>query len=485
MLARILLILVPFALFSNEMQSELKKINIPANPWLVPSADPAVLDVAIIGGGMSGAAAAFALTAEGITNIKMFDENPRGLEGPWLRYARMPTLRSIKTYMGPAYGIPKLTFQSWFEEQYGEEEWKGLGRISTEQWSEYLLWYSTVLNLPCVNGYKLCTIYRSNGLFTLIFETADSYETVSARKIILATGRDGSGGYVLPNYAAQIPKNMFTHTNETIPKEAVQGKFITIIGCGASAFDAAAFALESGAKQVEMLVRRSAVPQVNKFALFYHPGIIHGFYQLSDELRCEFFGEALEWGIPPPKTALERLEGYRNFHIHYCTVVEDITASDRLYIQTNRGTLKSDFLIFATGFDVDLSKREELTQIYPHIALWEDHVPSEVLQRLPKLARFPYLGDHFQFLQNNPLAASWVSDIYCFNYGASLSLGMLAADIPAISVGARRLATGIAADFFLANQEQYLKAFQSYDQNLFECDDFDILNEDSSCPLCE
>ena len=481
---------IPCFLFVQEhefqVQSDLQKIGSPPKAWMVVAREPDTLDVAIIGGGMSGSAAAFALVAEGITNIKIFDDNPRGYEGPWLRFARMPTLRSIKTYMGPALGIPALTFQAWYESKHDSEAWKQLDKIPTTSWSQYLLWFRTVLNLPCENNVKLCTISPKADVFELTFETSDAYFTTKARKIVLATGRDGSGGYVVPHYAEDIPCHLFTHTNETIYPDELNGRSITVIGCGASAFDISSYALENGAIQVDMLVRRTEIPQVNKFAEFFHPGFVQGFYRLSDEMRSLFVSEALEWGIPPPKTALKRLEGHVNFHIHYCTDVQELTAfADHLNVKTNRGSFKTDYLILATGFDVDLSQREELREFWHHIALWDAHVPEYLLKKQPKLGRFPYLGDHFQFQEKIPEAAPYLKNIYCFNYGALLSLGLLAADIPAVSTGARRLAQGIAADFFIEDQQAFYDSFRSYEQLLFECRDFDILQEDYSCPFCE
>ncbi len=85
------------------VKNDLLKINIPSLPWIINSTDNSdVLDVAIIGGGMAGMSASFALIKEGISNIKIFDENPQDQEGPWIKYARMNVLRSGKRYMGPA-----------------------------------------------------------------------------------------------------------------------------------------------------------------------------------------------------------------------------------------------------------------------------------------------------------------------------------------------------------------------------------------------
>ena len=74
----------------------------PAN-WVVPTASKEpVHDVVVIGGGMCGLVASFALIGAGIRNIRIFDRSEQGLEGPWLTYARMETLRSPKQLTGPA-----------------------------------------------------------------------------------------------------------------------------------------------------------------------------------------------------------------------------------------------------------------------------------------------------------------------------------------------------------------------------------------------
>lgn len=74
--------------------------------------------------------AAFALLSGGISNIRIFDRNPAGKEGPWMNYARMETLRSPKTLPGPSYGFASLTFRAWYEAQFGTEAWEILEQDS-------------------------------------------------------------------------------------------------------------------------------------------------------------------------------------------------------------------------------------------------------------------------------------------------------------------------------------------------------------------
>ena len=83
-----------------------------------------MLDVAIIGAGMGGLAAAFVLKRLGVRNMRVFDRSPEGFEGPWATYARMQTLRSPPELVGPALGLANLTFRAWFEAQFGREHGK-------------------------------------------------------------------------------------------------------------------------------------------------------------------------------------------------------------------------------------------------------------------------------------------------------------------------------------------------------------------------
>jgi hypothetical protein len=97
-----------------EVRDDLAKTSHPSAPWLEPKVGPdgrPALDVLIVGGGQSGLATAFGLMRSQVTNILIIDKAEEGREGPWLSYARMPTLRSPKDFTGPDLDIPSLTYQ--------------------------------------------------------------------------------------------------------------------------------------------------------------------------------------------------------------------------------------------------------------------------------------------------------------------------------------------------------------------------------------
>ena len=130
----------------------------PAKQWLEPRVHPQwgpVLDVAIIGAGMGGLAAAFALKRLGVRNMQLFDRSPEGFEGPWATYARMQTLRSPPELVGPALGLANLTFRAWFEAQFGRDAWKAVHRIPRLQWMDYLRWYRRMIDVPIENEVEI------------------------------------------------------------------------------------------------------------------------------------------------------------------------------------------------------------------------------------------------------------------------------------------------------------------------------------------
>jgi FAD-dependent urate hydroxylase len=157
------------AALEARLRHDLACLNLPPANWVPPRVAPtgdAVLDVAVVGGGMCGLVAAFALLGWD-PEFRILDRSPAGYEGPWLTYARMETLRSPKTLPGPAFGMGPLTFRAWFEAQFGGAEWKALDKIPRPMWMDYLRWYRDVLDLPVENGVELLRVEPEGDLLRL------------------------------------------------------------------------------------------------------------------------------------------------------------------------------------------------------------------------------------------------------------------------------------------------------------------------------
>ncbi len=174
---------------SRQVEAELELFSYPVRDWVRPvrrSDGTPVHNVVIVGGGQAGLAIAFGLRQEHISGVMVLDENPGGMEGPWVTYARMLTLRTLKFLTGPDLGVPSLTFRRWHGAVYGEDAWDGLVRIDKADWMQYLVWFRETLDIPVRNNVRLTRIEPSGVLWALHLATPDGPE-------VAPDARDRSG----------------------------------------------------------------------------------------------------------------------------------------------------------------------------------------------------------------------------------------------------------------------------------------------------
>jgi FAD-dependent urate hydroxylase len=428
----------------------------PVKEWIEPRTHPQygpVLDVAIVGAGMAGLAAAFACKRLGISNLRVFDRAPAGFEGPWATYARMEVLRSPPELTGPALGFANLTFRAWFEAQFGRTAWRKVHRIPRLQWMEYLRWYRRLIDVPIENETEMIDLGGDGETVVLTLRSASGVRKVAARRVVLANGRDGLGGAYIPEMFRGLPRELAAHSSDDIDFMALRGKTVGVIGAGASAVDQAAEALEAGAARVAMLVRRADVPRVNKGMGIGSPGLWLGFERLTLAQRWSIVQYIEDEAIPPPRDSMLRCSRHKNFSvITRCEPRRAWTADGRVLLDTSRGVLTFDYLILATGFTVDWQRRPELAALSSHVLLWRDRFRPEGGKSYAQ-ADHPFLGPDLEFLEREPGTAPWVERVHCFTFPAFLSHGPITGDIPAISVGAERVANGIAAALFAEDYE--------------------------------
>ncbi|MDN5000743.1 NAD(P)-binding domain-containing protein [Bradyrhizobium sp. GCM10027634] len=454
------------AALEQRLKQDLSWLELPAKSWVPRRVvdDRTVIDVVIIGAGMAGLVASAMLKRLGVDNHLVLDRARAGEEGPWVTYARMRTLRSPKELTGPAMGLPALTFRAFYEAQHGREAWKALDRAPRTMWMDYLIWYRKVLDLPVRNETAVARIHpRADQLFELDVSGRDGPRKILARHVVLATGRDGLGGAYVPPLANRIDRRFWAHSSDAIRFESLCGKRVAVVGAGASAMDNAAVALESGAARLDLFIRRGDIPRINKFTGIGSQGVVHGFAGLTDAWKWRFLDHTLNAQTPPPRRSVLRVSAYPQAHFHLASPIEDLAVDgDHLVVTTPKGRYATDFIIFGTGFKVDLALRPELAEFAPHIRFWRDRFAAPAGMDNAELESSPDLGDTFQFQEKVPGACPALSRLHCFNYPATLSHGKLSGDIPAISEGADRLARGIVRSLFVEDREIHfanLKAF--------------------------
>ncbi|MCG8491049.1 MAG: NAD(P)/FAD-dependent oxidoreductase [Sneathiellales bacterium] len=450
-----------------EIVQEFAYINYPPENWVKPlqEAGQPLLDVAIIGGGANGMAAWFGLNKDGIRNIRIFDKSPRGFEGPWITTARMQTLRSPKHLTGPNLGFPKLTFRSWFEASMGVEAWEELDKIPTSMWMDYLKWYREVLDIPVENDTRLIAIEPASGFFRLTLQKGTEKEKILARHVVLATGRAATGGVSLPEEAGSIPEKLRAHTEDKLDYSRFRDKRILVIGGAASAADSAATALEKGAKEVHMLIRAEEMPRLNKFKAIVYPGFMGGFSSIPKAERWAFLKSGFDAKIAAPRGSMLRLKAFENFYLHFGSSVTSYEVKgEEITAVTSKGEITGDFVIFGTGYAMDLSKQPELSSFAEDILLWKDcYTPPPDLQD-QTLGSYPYLGEGFQFLPKEGREAEPLSRLHLFNSGTTMTHAPISSDIPGANTGVARLVDHLTKRFFKEGAGQHFADFEAYEE---------------------
>ena len=457
------------AALDQRVQDDLSTLNYPPKNWIPPTKKPDgsdALDVVIIGGGMGGLTACFALLRVGISNLRIFDRAEKNYEGPWATYARMETLRSPKQLLGPASGLPSLTFRGWYTALFGEAAWACLDKIPRTIWMDYLIWYRKTLSLPVENKVAVESVFPDGDLLrlTLSGPGIDDRE-VWARRVVLATGREGLGAPVLPDFIEMVPRDRWAHSSEAIDFTAMLGKRVVLIGAGASAVENAAEALEAGASEVRLLARREKMPQINKMMGIGSPGLVAGFPVLSDEWRWRYLHYNNVLQTPAPRGSTLRVSRHDNAFFHFgVTITKAKETPDGLLLKTTNGEfLETDFIILGTGFDTDPHSQPVIATYADNILQWRDQYTPPLGLEDEGLASFPYLNPDFSFMERNAGVTPWVKKIHCFNYGAKMTLGNISGDIPAISEGAAWLARELAARFYVEDIEYHWQYLQDYE----------------------
>jgi cation diffusion facilitator CzcD-associated flavoprotein CzcO len=457
-----------FIALEAAVRADLAKIAHPDAAWLTPKPGPdgkPALDVLVVGAGQSGIATAFGLMRSRVTNILVLDKSEEGREGPWLTYARMHTLRSPKFYTGPDLDIPRLTYQSWHEARFGEDDWINIDLIPRELWAEYLLWFRRVVGVPVRNACEVIEIApAAGGLLAATVQNATGLETLHARKIVLATGQEGMGDWTIPEPLRHLPASLCAHAAQSIDFGTLRGKQVAVIGAGATAFDNAATALEAGAAAVHLFCRRAEIQLIQPYRWLTFRGFLRHFCDLDDAWRWRFMRAILEMREGFPQATYDRCARHANFHLHEGAPIEAASGTVRgVELQTSAGMFVADFVITGTGIDMDFASRRELQNCAANVATWADRYQPPMNEQSPRLGRFPYLADDYALTERSPGKTPWIRDVHLFAIASTMSFGPSGSSINAMTTAVPKLVHGLTRALFVADIERHWASFKAYD----------------------
>ena len=460
-------------LHAARVREDLARLDYPRREWLKPrraAGGESVYDVIIVGAGQGGLATAFALQRERVRNVLIVDDQPLDRAGPWLNFARMHTLRTPKHVTGPDLGIPSLTFQAWYEAQHGADAWRALSLIPKELWAAYLAWYRRTLELPVLPSTRVGGLRwdASARAFQVPCHALDegADKTLLARRVVLATGIDGSGHWHVPVLiTSALPRERYAHTRDAIDFAALRGKRVAVLGAGASAFDNAAAALEAGAAEVRLYFRRAELVRINPYRWAESSGFLHHLGDMPDADKWSFISQIIRMGQLPPRDTLQRAQTHAGFHLQPNSTWQSVEErAGVVLIHTSSGTYEADFIIAGTGFITDLRARPELALLEPKIARWADRFSPPAADRNEDLLRHPYLGPHFELTEREPGTAPELQNVYNYTFGSLLSLGFGGASISGMKYSIPRLVSGITRSLFHEDRSEHIESLRAFDE---------------------
>jgi len=296
-------------------------------------------------------------------------------------------------------------------------------------------------------------IEPAEGHFRLYLETEAGAVVETARKIILANGVAGNGGpYVPPVLSEGLPPRLYAHTADAIDFAALRGKAVAVVGGAASAFDAAAVALENGAGCVHLFARRPSVAAIPISRVRGYPGAYDNYPELPDAIRWQQAIRFRHAGSTPPRDAIERVLRFPNFHLHlgapWLSAREE---AGRIVARAAGEEFRFDFTIAGTGYFVDPQARPELADFADRILLWRDRFVPPPGEEDDYLGAHPYLGAGQEYLERSAGTAPCLRDIHVHNPAGFVSCGWPVGDVPSMKRGVAAVTARISRDLFLAD----------------------------------
>ena len=452
------------------VRHDLEILAYPKDKWVLPRHHPSgshVYDVLIIGAGQGGLATAFALQRERVDNVLILDRAPKGREGPWVTYSRMWTLRSPKHLTSLDLGIPSLAPRSFFEVVFGEAGWHALGKWPRHTWQAYLDWYRDVLDLPVRNDARVDAIEPEGDLVavTVNRDKAGSGERLLCRKLVLATGIEGMGDWYIPPAVRRLPRRCWTMCTDDVDSLHWRGRSVAVLGAGATAWDRAADLLELGAGQVTQYMRRPQILTANAFRYLEKAGYLRHFASMSDADKWRWIQAIFVFGQPPTQDGVNRCAAFGNFVLHpgaSWTSTRELEDGRVEVIGTDGSREVFDHVFIGAGFSMDPRNRPELAAFSENIATWADRFRPPPDQQDDWLLQFPYLNRDLTFTEREPGRTPILRNIYCFNYGATVSNAHSGASLSGMKYGIEPLIHGLTYALWVEDEPEHFRITKAW-----------------------
>jgi len=96
------------------------------------------------------------------------------------------------------------------------------------------------------------------------------------------------------------------------------------------------------------------------------------------------------------------------------------------------------------------------------ISLWRDKYTPPESEANAELARHPYLGANFEFIEKTPGEAPYLGSIFNYTFGCLLSLGFGGASISGMKYSVPRVVAGVTKQLYVQDKDAYFESLTNY-----------------------
>jgi glycine/D-amino acid oxidase-like deaminating enzyme len=188
------------------------------------------------------------------------------------------------------------------------------------------------------------------------------------------------------------------------------------------------------------------------------------FSELDDAWRWRFMRAILELREGFPQQTWDRCARQAGFHLHEGAPVDAARETvDGVLLQTARETIAVDFVICATGIEIDFAARPEFARCAHNIARWTDRYTPPAHEQSLRLGEFPYLADDYALCERVAGQTPWIGNVHVFAIAATMSFGPSGSSINAMTTAVPKLVHGLTRGLFRSDIDKHWAHFCTYD----------------------
>jgi hypothetical protein len=170
------------------------------------------------------------------------------------------------------------------------------------------------------------------------------------------------------------------------------------------------------------------------------------------------------FGQTPTQDGVDRCAHFENFTLHPGATWHAIRKlPSGIEVTASDGSVATfDHLFIGTGFSVNPLNRPELAPYADRILTWADVITPPPEHRDDWLITYPYLNRDLSFIERRPGAAPMLRNIYCFNYGATVTNAHSGASLSGMKYGIEPLIHGVTFALWTEDEPAHFRATQAW-----------------------